>query len=878
MRTRIVSAVTLTTLCILLALSVLPAQCAVTQLISRDRLEGTQGNSTSGEEDISSDGRFVVFRSMASNLVDGVDSGVSQIFIRDRNAGNTELVSVQTDGYEANGACDSPSVSDDGRYVVYSSYATGIIAGIGDGTHAQIFLRDRVLGANILVTTSPAAYGNNNSFQPTISADGRYVAFKSNATNLMGGTGPTGFYQIYLWDRLTSAKTLVSHTPSGDRCGNSCDSPSISAEGGHVVFYSPAGDLTGGLPSPQIFLWTRSSGTIEVASLDSAGNPVAAGVGDKASMNSGGQFVVFQTYAADVLPGVGDGAHSQIYMRNRMDSNTVLISRNSDGETANGNCTNASLSGDTNHTLFYSDATNLGFGVDGSTYQLYKRDRNRNLLDLVTVDYNGNPLADYSAMSACMSGDGRYVAFHSGKNILPGISWGFHQVFCRDTAFAPQNISLTPSGGSLAGGPFTIEATYRDMNGAPGIRKCYLLLNDSASQVGGVLVMYDWSTSKLYLKNDANTSWGTGYADGTDVVLQNSQCYFYVKDTVVSGGETDFWLRWRLELKAPFSAKNLNGYMYVQDETALTDGWERMGIYYNVKPQVVSVSPDGPLPIDSTTTLTSVYRDLNGSADLRRCYLVVCEGFNQANSMFLFYDKATNRIYLKNDANTSWGTGYAPGTIHTLSNSQCDVYTGDTTVTEAGNDVTIAWSFRLKPTMADKNLYSWMYVTDSAAAFDGWKKVGTHFTPVAPTCVSVTPSTGKVQTGTPLVFRTTYSDDNGTPDIYLCYFQIGQTGSLANNVVLLYDVKQGKVFLRNDANTSWGTGYAPGTPVVLENNQCKVYVESTSVSSDSDDIAIDWNIELKAVLIPKLLGERMYCRDNEYLNSGWKLRGTVRAQ
>ncbi len=878
MHSRTILAITLTALCILLVFSPV-AQCAVTELISRDRLDGTQGNSTSSDADISSNGRFVVFSSMATNLVDGVDSGIGQIFIRDRNTNTTELVSVQTDGHPANGTCSDPSVSDDGRYVVYSSYATGILAGMGDGVHSQIYIRDRVLGANILVTNSPAAYGNNDSYQPTISADGRYVAFRSKATNLMGGSGPAGFYQVYLWDRDTGDKTLVSHTATGDRCDNSCNTPSISTDGEYVVFYSPSGDLKSGVYTPQIYMWNRSSGAIEVVSLDSTGNPITVGIGEKASMNSSGQFVVFQTYAENVLPGIGDGTNSQIYMRDRLASSATLISKNTDGDMANGNCTNPSISGDSNHIVFYSNATNLGFGVDGSFYQLYDIDRNRNLVGLVTIDYHGEPLADTSAMSACMSSDGRYVAFHSGKNLLPGISWGFYQVFCRDTAVAPENISLTPSGGDLSAGPFSIEGDYRDENGAPGVRKCYLLLNDSLSQVNAVLVMYDWATNKVFLKNDANTSWGTGYSVGTDIVLENSQCRFYVKDTIPAGGVLDFFVNWRLELKAPFSSKNLNGYMYVQDETSLTDGWERMGIYYNVKPQVVSIDPNaGPLPIDTKTTLSSVYRDLNGYADLRKCYMLVCDGFTQANAMLLLYDKATNKVYLKNDANSSWGIGYTVGTDVTLSNSQCEVYVNDITATGAGNDLTVNWSFKLKPSMTGKNLYSWMYVTDSKAAFDGWKKMGTHFTPVAPTCVSVAPSTGHVQTATPQIFTTIYSDDNGSADIYQCYFQIGQTGSLANNVVVLYDTKQGKVFLRNDANTSWGTGYTPGTAVVLENSQCKVYVANTEVSSDSDDMRVDWSIELKASLVPKLLGERMYCRDNEYMNSTWKLKGYVRAQ
>ena len=124
-----------------------------------------------------------------------------------------------------------------------------------------------------------------------------------------------------------------------------------------------------------------------------------------------------------------------------------------------------------------------------------------------------------------------------------------------------------------------------------------------------------------------------------------------------------------------------------------------------------------------------------------------------------------------------------------------------------------------------------------------------------------------------------YSDANGNLDLYQCYLQIGQTGSLANSVALLYDAKLDKVFLRNDGNTSWGTGYTPGTNATLENSQCKVYVLSTEVSPDgTNGLEVSWAIQLKSSQIGKLLGERMYCRDNEWMNSAWKLKGYVRAK
>ncbi len=442
------------------------------------------------------------------------------------------------------------------------------------------------------------------------------------------------------------------------------------------------------------------------------------------------------------------------------------------------------------------------------------------------------------------------------------------------------NHSLNPWNGALGVSPTTFTSVYRDLDGFAYIDKAYFCINDSLGQTNAALLLYNREANRVYLKNDANTSWGTGYAPGANVTLENGQCVVHVKDITVSSSGTDLTVNWRVSLKSAFVLKQLRAYMYVHDSRGQSDGWEQMGIYYNVKPQVVSIDPAGP-PIEGLVkkTLTSVYSDPNGSADIRKCYLLVSEGFSQANAMFLWYDCATNKVYLKNTVNTSWGTGYSPGTVITLSNNQCNVYVNEITVTRSDREITIVWSFMLKSAFSEKSLYSWMYVTDSKGLFDGWKKIGTHFVPVAPTCVGVVPSTGKVQTGIPLVFSTEYQDENGYPNIYHCYFQIGQTGSLVNTVCVLYDNKLNKVYLKDDANTTWGTGYTPGSNITLENSQCLLHVKDIAVTpSGSDNLIIDWNITLKPSHIGKLLGQRMFCRDNEYLNSAWKLRGYVRGQ
>ena len=443
----------------------------------------------------------------------------------------------------------------------------------------------------------------------------------------------------------------------------------------------------------------------------------------------------------------------------------------------------------------------------------------------------------------------------------------------------PVNVSISPSGGTLGTAATTLTSVYRDDDGFADIRHCYLLVNDSLAQSNAAVLLYDRLANKVYLKNDAGTSWGIGHAPGTAVTLENSQCFVHVGSTTVSGSGSNLTVNWRIQLKELFSIKLLNAYMYVRDGGSLTDGWDKLGIYYNIKPEVVSIDPNGPLPSGTPFTINSLYRDVNGYQDIRRCYLLINRKFDQEDAVFLWYDKASNKVYLKDDTNTSWGIGYAPGTAVTLSNTQCEVNVADISVAGAGNDLVVTWALTLLPAITNKPLSSWMYVTDSKGAIDGWKKVGIHFVPIAPVSLFVSPSSGTVPTGSEQIFSTIYSDANGAIDISRVYFQLSVTSSQANTVLLLYDRNQNKVYLKNDLNNSWGAGFAPGTSVILENSQCTVnldtMIEPNTVTDEQ--LEVFWPITLKASQTGKKLQIRMYVIDTQGLASGWSYNGLVTA-
>ncbi|MDT7943806.1 MAG: hypothetical protein RQ985_04565, partial [Dehalococcoidia bacterium] len=149
--------------------------------------DGTEGNGYSWFPSISADGRYVAFESIASNLVPGDTNGVSDVFVHDRLTGQTTRVSVASDGTQGHSASDHPSISADGRYVAFESFASNLVPGDTNGKR-DVFVHDRLTGQTARVSVaSDGTQGNGDSIYPSISADGRYVAFVSGASNLVPG-------------------------------------------------------------------------------------------------------------------------------------------------------------------------------------------------------------------------------------------------------------------------------------------------------------------------------------------------------------------------------------------------------------------------------------------------------------------------------------------------------------------------------------------------------------------------------------------------------------------------------------------------------------------------------------------------------------------
>jgi len=198
---------------------------------------GIEGDSYSADADMSGDGRLITFESAATNLVAGDDNSAADVFLHDRLTGETSLVSAGSLGESGDDSSNDPAISTDGSWVVYDSYATNLLAGDLNAAR-DVFLYDVQTRQTSLVSVNDAGeQGDDDSGEAQLSRDGRYVAYQSRATNLVRGD-TNGEEDIFVHDHLTGEVRRVSVGSPGQQADDSCEEADLSPEGRWVVFRS----------------------------------------------------------------------------------------------------------------------------------------------------------------------------------------------------------------------------------------------------------------------------------------------------------------------------------------------------------------------------------------------------------------------------------------------------------------------------------------------------------------------------------------------------------------------------------------------------------------------------------------------------------------
>lgn len=416
---------------------------AATELASR-AISGNSGNSASLGVAVNRDGSVVAFYSDASDLVIGDNQGLRDVFVWDAIQGVVERISVSTEGAPANRgsqlAGGPPAISADGNLIAFYSDAINLVADDLNG-QTDVFVRTRDLGVGgisgrteIVSISSGGTQGNGPSLYPSMSADGRFVAFQSLASNLVDDD-TNGVADIFIHDRLTATTERACAAVEGNSFSFA---PALSADGNTVAFASAATNLVASDTnrSIDIFVCTRSAadgtfhnGAIERVSLSTLG---IQGNADSIvpAISGSGCHVAYKSEATNLFPDDRNNA-VDVFLRVRGANVTELISakdpragNTTQGSSANDGSFPPSVSGDGRFVAFGSFATNLLIGDTNALPSVYVRDRQTGGIRLVDVNAAGQQ-ADGATPDAppSMSLDASRIGFVSRASNLtpPGI-------------------------------------------------------------------------------------------------------------------------------------------------------------------------------------------------------------------------------------------------------------------------------------------------------------------------------------------------------------------------------------------------------------------------------------------------------------------------
>ena len=384
---------------------------------------------------LSADGRFVAFASRSDALVPGDTNGAVDVFLYDRRTGVTTRVSVGPSGAEATGLRGSadPAISADGRFVAFSSGAPDLVAGDTNGAD-DVFVRDVAAGVTTRVSVaSSGAQGLQYSARPSLSADGRFVAFESRASNLATRDVNVGS-DVFVHDRVTGATVCASVDPAGATGDAPSMAPGLSADGRFVAFASDARNLAPGDTNAGRDGFVRdlaASSTVRV-SLTAAGAQAPAANPTNplyAALSADGRFVAFQ-WGSGLAPDDTNGA-TDVYLRDTATGALVRASLGPDGAQGDRDSRRPAISADGRVVAFESASSNFAEGDANGRYDVFVRYTATGRTVRVSVDAAEAPSDDNSYVPA-LSADGRFVAFVSyATNLAPGDANRLPDLFVR---------------------------------------------------------------------------------------------------------------------------------------------------------------------------------------------------------------------------------------------------------------------------------------------------------------------------------------------------------------------------------------------------------------------------------------------------------------
>ncbi len=410
---------------------------------------GAEPNGASGEPALSADGSVIAFASDASNFGPEDTNGLRDVYVFDLRSRRAELVSTAADGSQANGVSATPSISADGTVVAFVTAADNLVP-LPPTQKTLVIVRKRGGPPELASRARGGAAPDGDSFQPHLSADGRFVAFASAASNLVPGD-TNRKTDVFVYDRLSGALERVSVSRSGRQANGNSANPRISADGRYVCFSSAASNLVPGDRNrvQDVFVRDRLRRRTERVSVSSSGREQNAALAPPfaqvCDISADGRYVVFDSDASNLARGDING-RTDVFLRDRKRRRTELVSRTVEDGLGLSDSFNPALSGDGRTVVFQSFAENLAppFGSREHVYVRGIGSGGTATLDEPTAgrfeEFWRTPLLVQPAISS----DGRVAAFESRQGVIvPDDRNGVADVFVRSVV-PPETRLATP--------------------------------------------------------------------------------------------------------------------------------------------------------------------------------------------------------------------------------------------------------------------------------------------------------------------------------------------------------------------------------------------------------------------------------------------------
>ena len=481
-------------------------QAGTTRLISLNREGRGGGNGVSWSPAITPDGRFVAFVSSASDLVAGDENGIQDIFVRDLQQGTTLLVSqgaISQSNSFPGWSSHSPVITPDGRFVAFASSDSNLVTS-AQAVYQEVYVRDFVKGQTIWASQKFPAPSPVASYYPSLSDDGRYVVFESLVgfsfsvaryaldtgsleviAHNVTGHGPSaderygpvmtpdgrfvvyadamsihGSSSLWLWDGQTKSTTLVSANLFGKPTMDGiCDLAALTPDGRYVAFMCNGTDLSSQAETGEYQIYRRDvrRGVTELVSVDTHDRAAGRLTMDTPCLSADGRVVAFGCGGGSLVPGDLNDAWD-VFVRDLDASTTELVTRRTTDVavvTANGSSItrNSALSADGRFVVFESSANNLAPQDTNGVSDVFVRDLQLGTNRLVSINRFGTGSAHGISRNVSISANGRYAVFMSrADDLTPNDTNGLEDVFVRDLqAGTTRLVSVSTNGVSANG-------------------------------------------------------------------------------------------------------------------------------------------------------------------------------------------------------------------------------------------------------------------------------------------------------------------------------------------------------------------------------------------------------------------------------------------